>query len=147
MFTRIVAGTDGSPTATEAVRRAIRLASLTGATLELVSAYQPVPKSELREAERDVPNDVRHAIGPRQDVDVFLDAASREAAKENVEIRTHAREGDAAAALIDVAEETGAELIVVGSVGMTGARRFLLGSVPNRVSHHASCDVLVVRTD
>jgi nucleotide-binding universal stress UspA family protein len=45
-----------------------------------------------------------------------------------------------------VAEETGADLIVVGNKGMTGAERFLLGSVPNKVSHHAPCSVLIVRT-
>ena len=47
---------------------------------------------------------------------------------------------------LDVAEEQGAELIVVGNKGMTGAKRFLLGSVPNKVSHHAPCSVLIVRT-
>lgn len=54
--------------------------------------------------------------------------------------------GDAASALIDVAETTKADLIVVGSRGMTGAARFLLGSVPNRVAHHAPCTVMIVRT-
>jgi nucleotide-binding universal stress UspA family protein len=147
VFKRIVAGTDGSPTATEAVRRAIRLASLAGVSLDIVSAYQPVPRSRLREAEQGAPDDVRHEIGPRQDVDVFLNAASREASEAGVEAETHARDGDPAAVLIDVAEEVGADLIVVGSVGMTGAKRFLLGSVPNRVAHHAACDVYVVRTD
>ena len=54
--------------------------------------------------------------------------------------------GDAADAILDVAEEQAADLIVVGNKGMTGAKRFLLGSVPNKVSHHAPCSVLIVRT-
>ena len=54
--------------------------------------------------------------------------------------------GDAADAILDVAEEQRADLIVVGNKGMTGAKRFLLGSVPNKVSHHAPCSVLIVRT-
>ena len=58
----------------------------------------------------------------------------------------HAREGDPADAILDVAEELGADLIVVGNKGMSGAKRFLLGSVPNKVSHHAPCSVLIVRT-
>ena len=58
---------------------------------------------------------------------------------------TYARQGDPAAALLDVAEERGADLIVVGNKGMTGADRFLLGSVPNKVTHHAPCSVLVIR--
>ena len=59
---------------------------------------------------------------------------------------TFAREGDPADAILDVAEERGADLIVVGNKGMTGAKRFLLGSVPNKVSHHAPCSVLIIRT-
>jgi nucleotide-binding universal stress UspA family protein len=61
-------------------------------------------------------------------------------------VETFARQGDAADAILDVAEEQRADLIVVGNRGMTGAKRFLLGSVPNKVSHHAPCSVLIVRT-
>ena len=63
-----------------------------------------------------------------------------------VESEIHARAGTAADVILDVAEELDADLIVVGNKGMTGTRRFLLGSVPNRVAHHASCNVLIVRT-
>ena len=66
-------------------------------------------------------------------------------AADGVEVETHAREGDPADAILDVAEEQEADLIVVGNKGMTGAKRFLLGSVPNKVSHHAPCSVLVTR--
>jgi hypothetical protein len=45
-----------------------------------------------------------------------------------------------------VAEEQGAALIVVGNKGMTGSRRYLLGDVPNKVSHHAPCNVMILRT-
>jgi len=61
-------------------------------------------------------------------------------------VHKHARTGDAADAIIDVAEEVGADLIMVGNKGMTGAKRFLLGSVPNKISHHATCSVLIVHT-
>jgi nucleotide-binding universal stress UspA family protein len=63
-----------------------------------------------------------------------------------LDVETHARVGDPASVLIDVAAGTGADLIVVGNKGMTGMARFLLGSVPNKVAHHAPCDVLIVRT-
>jgi nucleotide-binding universal stress UspA family protein len=56
------------------------------------------------------------------------------------------REGDPADAILDVAEEKNADLVIVGNKGMTGAKRFLLGSVPNKVSHHAPCSVLIIRT-
>ena len=146
MFERIVVGTDGSETAAEAVRQATELAKLTGARLELVSAFEPVPSSRLREEGQEVPGDVAHAVGPREDVNTILEAASGEAKQAGVEADTHPREGEAADAILDVAEEVGADLIVVGNKGMTGARRFLLGSVPNKISHHSPCGVYIVRT-
>ena len=63
-----------------------------------------------------------------------------------VEVETFPRRGDPADAILDVAEESGADLIIVGNKGMTGAKRFLLGSVPNKVSHHAPCSVMIIRT-
>ena len=81
-------------------------------------------------------------INPREDVDATLRGAAEAAREGGVEAETYARQGDPADAILDVAEEQGADLIVVGNKGMTGARRFLLGSVPNRVSHHAPCSVL-----
>jgi nucleotide-binding universal stress UspA family protein len=87
------------------------------------------------------------ALSPRADVLPLLDQARAAATTAGVgEVETHARQGDAADAILDVAEEQGADLIVIGNKGMTGAKRFLLGSVPNKVSHHAPCSVLIVRT-
>ncbi len=86
-------------------------------------------------------------MNPREDVLELLESAEREAHDEGVEsVETFARVGDAADAILDIAEEQKADLIVVGNKGMTGATRFLLGSVPNKVSHHAPCSVLIVRT-
>jgi nucleotide-binding universal stress UspA family protein len=86
-------------------------------------------------------------INPREDVLAMLDRAAEDAKTGGIKrVETFARQGDAADAILDVAEEQRADLIVVGNRGMTGAKRFLLGSVPNRVSHHAPCSVLIVRT-
>jgi nucleotide-binding universal stress UspA family protein len=147
MFGRILVGTDGSETAREAVRQASDIAKLTGARLDVVSAFEPIPQQQLREETGVAPGDVQYEIGPREDVNLTLDNAAGEAKQNGVEeVQTHAREGDPADAIIDVAEEIKADLIVVGNKGMTGARRFLLGSVPNKVSHHAPCSVIIVRT-
>jgi nucleotide-binding universal stress UspA family protein len=85
-------------------------------------------------------------VNPREDVSVTLADAAKDLEEQGVEVVTHAREGDPADAILDVAEEQGADLIVVGNKGMTGAKRFLLGSVPNKVSHHAPCSVMIIRT-
>ena len=146
MFTRIVVGTDGSETAAEAVRQAVDLAKLAGAQLGIVSAYAPVPKRRVEGEKEGAPADVQYEIGPREDVNLVLDAAAASARKEGIEVQTHPVEADPAEAILNVAEETKADLIVVGNKGMTGARRFLLGSVPNNVSHHAPCSVIIVRT-
>jgi nucleotide-binding universal stress UspA family protein len=146
MFSSIVLGTDGSDTAKKAVREAIELAKQVGATIDLVSAYEPVSSQRLRAEARDVPDDVSWMVNPREDVEATLKEAAEEVEGAGVTVKTYAREGDPADAILDVAEERGADLIVVGNRGMTGAKRFLLGSVPNRVSHHAPCSVLIIRT-
>ena len=146
MFTRIVVGTDGSETADEAVRQATDLAKMAGARLSIVSAYEPVGERRVKDEQRDAPADVQHEIGPRENVNIVLNAAAATAKGEGIEVQTHPVEGDPAEAILSVAEETKADLIVVGNKGMTGARRFLLGSVPNNVSHHAPCSVMIVRT-
>jgi len=145
MFNRIVVGTDGSETADEAVRRAGELARVAGASLNVVSAYEPVAPTRLRAEAVEVPKDIEWAVNPREDVDQTL-AHAKEIVGEGLEVVLHARQGNPADAILDVAEEVNADLIVVGNKGMTGARRFLLGSVPNRISHHAPCAVLIIRT-
>jgi nucleotide-binding universal stress UspA family protein len=146
MFRSIVVGTDGSDTATQAVRQAIELARSVGARIELVSAYEPVSDARLREESIVVPEDLHWIINPRDDVLATLEAAAGEIRAAGVDVEVFARQGDPADAILDVAEERGSDLIVVGNKGMTGAKRFLLGSVPNKVSHHAPCSVLIIRT-
>jgi nucleotide-binding universal stress UspA family protein len=147
MFATILVGTDGSDTAATAVSEAVALAGSLGARLLIVSAYAPISDLRLREERRALPDDANWMVGPREDVLAVLDEARAVAAQGGVaEIETFARQGDPADAIIDVAEEQHCDLIVVGNKGMTGAKRFLLGSVPNKISHHAPCSVLIVRT-
>ena len=146
MFRSIVVGTDGSETAKKAVAAAVDLAREIGASLDIVSAYEPVPQSRLRAESRQAPEDLQWMINPREDVEATLRDAAEDIEEAGIRVETFAREGDPADAILDVAEERGADLIIVGNKGMTGARRFLLGSVPNKVSHHAPCSVLIIRT-
>ena len=146
MFRSIVVGTDGSDTAGKAVVEAVDLAKQLNATVAIVSAFEPVGNQRLREESREAPADLQWAIHAREDVDATLREAADVVRGAGVQLETFAREGDPADAILDVAEERGADLIVVGNKGMTGAKRFLLGSVPNKVSHHAPCSVLIVRT-
>jgi nucleotide-binding universal stress UspA family protein len=143
MFTSIVVGTDGSDTARQAVIQAAELARATGAKLIIVSAFTPVA---ARVAAGDSPEAADWNVGGDLLVEGVLRDATGHTAASGISVETRAVRGDPADAIIDVAEQEGADLIVVGNKGMTGARRFLLGSVPNKVSHHAPCSVLIVRT-
>jgi nucleotide-binding universal stress UspA family protein len=145
VFSSIVVGIDASDTAAEAVRQATVLARSVGARIELVSAYEPVSDARLRESIA-VPEDLHWMIDPREDVEATLESAAARIREAGVDVEVFARQGDPADAILDVAEERGSDLIVVGNKGMTGAKRFLLGSVPNKVSHHAPCSVLIIRT-
>jgi nucleotide-binding universal stress UspA family protein len=146
VFKSIVVGTDGSETANEAVRQAVDLAKQIGARIELVSAYEPISEGRLREERTEVPEDVQWMVNPKEDVEATLSDAKETVEGAGIDVETYARRGDPADAILDVAEERNADLIVVGNKGMTGAKRFLLGSVPNKVSHHAPCSVLIIRT-
>src|SRR3989442_15902098 len=64
MYSSIVVGTDGSQTAGIAVAQAAELAAAVGATLDIVSAYHPVPKARLEAEAAEAPEDVRWAISP-----------------------------------------------------------------------------------
>ena len=147
-FGAILVGTDGSATATVAVSRAILLAASLGARLQIVSAYAASREGAPRAGRAAASAVALWALNPsRDDVLALLGDAERAAREAGVaEVETFARVGDAADAILDVAEEQKSDMIIVGSKGMTGATRFLLGSVPNKVSHHAPCSVLIVRT-
>ena len=143
MFRTIVVGTDGSERARKAVREAIDLARTQGARLHLVAAI-----SEHERHWEQIPSSARvESVDLREVAEQVLAREGGVAQEAGVETDWSAREGDAAEAILDAAEDLGADLIVLGSKGMTGAGRFMLGSVPNKVSHHAPCSVLIVRTD
>ena len=146
MYGSIVVGTDGSETASEAVRQATDLAKALGAEIHLVSAFEPVGAQRLREERQQAPEDIQWMVNEREDVEATLREAAEHVEQAGVEVTTYARQGDPADAILDVAEERDADLIIVGNKGMTGAKRFLLGSVPNKVSHHAPCSVMIIRT-
>lgn len=137
MFTSIVAGTDGSTYAAAAVRAAADLAEREGATLHLVCAYEGIDASLLRASPTETPS---------REAKLMLEELGIAAERQGVQVTLHPCSGDAADALLEVARVQAADLIVVGSRGMTGVRR-IIGSVPNTVAHKAPCSVLIVKTD
>lgn len=129
-YEQIICGVDGSETSLAALKEASKLAGSEGAKLTVLYAQQ---------------EDSEH-VATAASGDEVLERALVVARKEDIEPDTRLEHGDPSEVLIDVAEKVGADLLVVGNKGMTGVQRFLLGSVPNKVSHHAPCDLLIVKT-
>ena len=156
----ILVGTDGSATAMRAVEMSARLAQALGITPVVVTAYEPPTEQELKRYRsdpqdpvaqwgsktKDVPDEFKWRIADAAQAKDVLERAAEHAEKEGVRADVRAVEGSPAETLISIAENENFDLIVVGSVGMSGAKRFMLGNVPHRISHHAPTDVLILHT-
>lgn len=142
-YRTIVVGTDGSPSAERALEQSIDLAAADGARLVIVTAYErhrgaPDPRT---------PDDVQWMLTDPNEAERHARRGRQLAAAHGVgDVVVQALEGEPADELLSAATTFDADLIVVGSVGLTGGGRFLLGSVAGTILHHAPCDVLVAHT-
>jgi nucleotide-binding universal stress UspA family protein len=145
-YTSIVVGTDGSATAQKAVTQAAELAAIDGARVIIVTAYEPRTGAPLADADA-VPADIRFTLTDRVQAEELAEEG-RVIAKEMgaPKVVVQAIAGDPGEVLLEAARDFNAELIVVGSRGLTSHAHFLLGSVASSVAHHAPCDVLVAHT-
>jgi nucleotide-binding universal stress UspA family protein len=133
MYRTIVCGVMPAESALTAARHACSLAERYGATLHLVSSFEGPAEPD----QRSTPGG---SVG-RHEAEAFLDREFGQLPY----ARLHAMPGQPANSVLQVAEEFDADLIVVGNRGMKGAQR-VLGSVPNTISHKATCSVLIVNT-
>lgn len=145
-YRKILVGTDGSPPSLKSVREAARLAKSFGAELIVVCAYGALDQGTVDRWREEAPDEMSWRFTPSTIADEAIVKGENAAAEEGVTARMLTERGEAAEVLIKVAEHEAVDLIVVGNRGMTGPTRFLLGSVPNKVSHTAPCDVLIVKT-
>jgi nucleotide-binding universal stress UspA family protein len=139
MLSTVAVGTDGSPTASEAVRMAVDMAQRYEAKLVLLSAF----KGSAGAAGADPPGEIEWASSGSARVREILARTEDELRRQGIDCTTRAGEGDPAEVLVRLAQECGADLLVIGNKGM---HRRVLGSVPNTVTHKAPCSVLVVKT-
>lgn len=161
-YRKVLVGTDGSPTAMRAVEMASALAQGFGMSATVVTAYEPPSKQELDQlrsggtdaisawgaskTQRETPKEFQWRIAGAAQAEDILERAAEHAAKFGAEPEVRAVEGPPAQTLLDIAEEEDFDLIAVGSVGMTGTKRFMLGNVPHRLSHHTPTDILILHT-
>jgi nucleotide-binding universal stress UspA family protein len=122
---RIVVASDRSETASRAVAWAAEMARRYEAQLTIVQAFVPGPPPG----------------GAETDLAVYAERVAGPGTRARVTVGE-----DPASAIVSAAEAEQADVLVVGNIGMSGRREFLLGNVPNRVSHSAACTVVIVNT-
>lgn len=161
-YSSVLVGTDGSPTAMRAVDMASQLAKRLGARITIVCVYQPPSEQDLDAYKsdpddpvaqwnvgkdvRNVPSEFKWRIAGTAQAEDILERAAERADKAGIDAEVRAIQGNPAEELIALAGAGNYDMIAVGSVGMSGAKRFMLGNVPHRISHHAPTDVLILRT-
>jgi nucleotide-binding universal stress UspA family protein len=136
MLSTIAVGTDGSPTASEAVALAVELARRFNAKLVLLSAFKDSPGTGSA-------TELQWTSSSSARVREILSRTEDELRRQGIDCTTRADAGDPADVLVQLAVECEADLLVIGSKGM---ERRVLGSVPNTVTHKTPCSVLVVKT-
>ena len=147
MYRTIVVGTDGSKQALAALRTAGRLAAQSGLSrLHVVSAGREYSAHELSQIRASLPEEFHDLVSPHLDAQDRFDSA-RELLGPDLEMVAHPAGGDPAEAILRVADEIDADLVVVGARGLGAVERFVRGSVSTRVAHHSTCDVLIVEHD
>ena len=142
----IVVGTDGSATSLTSVRTAASLAKAENSRLIIVSAYLPLDQKAIEHWQAEAGEEFAWRFTTSAHAEEAIDKARAVAAEQGCEPETRIERGEAALVLTQVADNERADLVVVGNRGMTGKTRFLLGNVPNKVSHHPPCDVMIVKT-
>jgi nucleotide-binding universal stress UspA family protein len=161
-YKKILVGTDGSGTAMRAVEMASELAKSLGIKPVIVTAYDPPSEHELDQLrsgtgdavhqwsatreQRSTPEGFQWRLASASQAEDVLERAEQCASERGVEAEVRAVEGPPADTLLGIAEDEDFDLIAVGSVGMAGTKRFMLGNVPHRLSHHTPTDILILRT-
>jgi nucleotide-binding universal stress UspA family protein len=136
VISTIAVGTDGSETASEAVEQAAEFARRFDAKLVLLSAFKEGP------AAADA-GEAQWSYSPAAQLREILSRTEAQMKEQGIECSTRVDEGDPADVLVRLADECGADVLVIGNKGM---QRRVLGSVPKSVAHTADCSVFVVKT-
>lgn len=145
-YRTVMVGTDGSESSFAAVESAARLAAACKAELVIACAYLPMRGPELTAAQDQLGADAYQVVGSAPAEDTLRSATDRARAAGAVDIRSVAVEDEPVAALVRVAQESSADLVVVGNRGLRSLAGRILGSVPADIARKAGLDVLIVHT-
>jgi nucleotide-binding universal stress UspA family protein len=138
VFSNILAAVDGSESANKAFERAIYLAQKCNSKIDLVHVVQC-------EVGGDSANTFEIIEELKDKAKKMLEEYKVQAAKNNVLIQITVMQGDPAKVIIELAKAKSYDLIIMGTRGRSAFQELLIGSVSQKVMHHASCPVMVVR--
>lgn len=145
-YTKVVVGTDGSESSYLAVDRAAQLAADASATLVIACAYVPADPRAVSQAADQLGEEAYKIRGDNPAEDIVRTARDRAQAAGATEIDARTVKGAPVESLIKLADDVGADLLVVGNKGLSSLTGRLLGSVPADAARRATCDVLIVHT-
>lgn len=140
MFTKILVGYDGSPYARKALIVALDLAGKYGARVTAVSVAHVPDFADTRDEVNGVLEDAKDFFAGA------LEVAKTMASHQGITLTTKIVPGHPVDTLARLIEEEGYDLLVLGARGLSGLKRYLLGSVSEAVIRVASCPVLVVKS-
>lgn len=146
MYRHVLVGTDGSDTATEAIRHAAALAAAAEARLTVMTAFTEPDAGQLARLQSDLPEELRWQVTGAAQAEETATDGTRVAAQLGANAHPRIERGEPATAILNVLDIGDFDLVVVGSRGLSSPSRFILGNVPNAVSHHAPCDVAIIHT-
>lgn len=146
MYRHILVGTDGSETAADAVRHAATLAASGGSRLAVLSVYDEPDPAEAKSVQKDVPEELQWTVTGVAQAEERASEGTVIERQLGADAHSRVERGEAADMIIKVLEAGDFDLVVVGSRGLSSPTRFILGNVPDAISHHAPCDVAIVHT-
>lgn len=145
-YKKIIVGTDGSATSFRAVDRAGAVAADNDADLLIVSAFEPMGRESVKAASDALKDEAYLVVGSAPAESALRDATARAHRAGAVHVETRAVAGNPIEVLDNAVAESGADLLVVGNVGLNTLTGRILGSVPQSVARRSGVDVLIVHT-
>ena len=161
MIAKILVGVDGSKNSEKALDYALEIADKFSASILILNVFQPPPELGYQQnmfSQSSASRSPQDTIGDQSNLSAFIkdirkvhEAILSKAAerairlKPMLKITTELKEGNIPSQIIETAATGGFDLIVVGHLGDSGIKEFLLGSTSERVVHQARCAVLIVK--
>jgi nucleotide-binding universal stress UspA family protein len=137
---KILVAHDGSKSSDKALKKALEIALSFNASLTVLSVIPELYLTELSDADR---NRIFNALS--KETTEAMEKIRKSLSGKSIEVKTLIRQGDPAEKILETAQKMKADLIVTGSHGKHGTKKFLLGSVSSKVVDYSKCPVMVVK--